>query len=214
MNCDECGVDLDGHSVCPRCGSTSPLTIRGPRLPDEPWQLTAPESYLLRYGLDRDARPVSAFKLALMDLVTRQALTLNGAWIPRRWAPGMRPMFLLGDGPRKASVDEPALVPIIALHSSMIERRPTFGVPFDNPTGELPGVPLDKFVSAAARRNGGYSAYLKRDVAGSLRNRKLLSGRNLRTAAGEQARRHLDAWMEVGGGPLKNWRHDQTWLSA
>ena len=56
-----------------------------------------------------------------------QGLTLKGAWVRRRWAPGRRPMWLLGDGPQKASVDEPALVPIIELHDRMLERRQTSG---------------------------------------------------------------------------------------
>jgi hypothetical protein len=201
-------------ACCPGCGATFPVTIRGPRLPDEPWELTAPESYLLRSGLGWDVPAVSAFKLGLMDLVARRALTLKGAWVRRRWAPGTHPVYLLSNGPRKASVDEPALLPIIELHSSMIERRPSFGVPFDDPTSELAGVPLDKFVSAAARRNGGYAAYKKRDVAGSLRNRKLLSETNRRSPAGEQAWLQLDAWLELSQGPFKNWIHDQTWLRA
>jgi len=191
-----------------------PVTIRGPRLPDEPWELTAPESYLLRYGLGWGVPSVSVFKLGLMELVARRALTLRGSWVRRRWAPGRRPVWLLGDGPRKASVDEPALIPIIELHDRMLERRPSFGVPFDDPVGEFPGVPLDRFVSAAARRNGGYSDYAKRDVAGSLRNRKLLSAGKRLTAAGEQAWVQLDTWLDVSRGPLKSWVHNQTWLRA
>jgi len=149
-----------------------------------------------------------------MDLIARGSLSLKGAWVRRRWAPGTRVTWLLGDGPRKASVAGPALAPIIALHSGMLDRRPTAGVPFDDPTSEVSGVPLDRFVSAAARRNGGYSAYVKRDVAGSLRDRRLLSEKNQRTVAGERARKRLDAWVEVGLGPLKNWLHDETWLRS
>ena len=185
---------------------------RGPRLPSTPWELNAPESYLLRHGLGKDVRSVVVFKLGLMDLVARRALTLKGAWVRRRWAPGRYPVYLLGDGPRKASVDDPALAPIIELHSAMIERRPRVGAPFDDPTTEMPGVPLDKFVAAASRHNGGYAAYKKRDVAGSLRNRKLLSNVNRHTSAGKQADALLDTWLEVSQGSLRNWAHDQTWL--
>ena len=211
-------------SVCPCCGAALPGVIldpgrfdEPPRLPARRWELTAPESYLLRYGPGRDVRPVSAFKLAMMDLVARGALTVNGVFVRRRWVRGTRAVWLLGDGPRKASVDEPALLPLILLHSSMIERRPSFAVSFVNSAMELPGVPLERFVSAVARRNGGYAAYMRRDVAGSLRNRELISGTNRHarhTPAGEQAWERLDQWVEVGGDPLQSWMRDQTWLRA
>ena len=183
------------------------MTIRGPRLPDERWELTAPESYLLRYGLGRDVPAVVVFKLGLMDLVARRALTLKGAWVPRRWAPGRRPVYLLGRGPRAAFADEPALAPLIELHSTMLEARPSVGVPFDDPTTELPGVPLDKFVAAAAWRKGGYAAYKKRDVTSALRSRKLLSQLNCPSPAGERACLELEAWLDVSRGPLRNWAH-------
>ena len=190
------------------------MTIRGPQLPDEPWTLTAPESCVLRCGVrGKDFRALDVFKLALMDLVARRALTLRGAWIRRRWTPRRRPMFLLTFGPRKPSVDEPALAPLIELHTTMIKRRPSFGVPFDNPArGELPGVPLDQFVEAAARR--GHTAYVKRDVAGALRDRNLLTPANRCTPEGERARLQLAAWLDAGEDPLRDWMHDQAWLRA
>src|SRR6476659_600683 len=97
MDCQECGFVVQGTSVCPVCGAALPAVILDsrpfdapPRLPAQRWELTAPESYLLRYGPGRDVRPVSAFKLALMDLIARGALTLKGALVRRRWAPGTR----------------------------------------------------------------------------------------------------------------------------
>ena len=96
----------------------------------------------------------------------------------------------------------------------MLEARPIVGAPFDDPTTELPGVPLDKLVAAAARRNGGYAAYKTRDVASALRNRKLLSQLNRPSPAGKQACLELDAWLDVSRGPWRNWAHDQTWLRA
>src|SRR5215210_1701595 len=110
----ETSVGVDGpRRACGRAGAT-PVTLRGPPLPYERWELTAPESYLLRYGLGRNVPAVCAFKLALMDLVARRALSLKGAWVRRRWAPGRRPVWLLADGPMKGSVEAPALVPLIA----------------------------------------------------------------------------------------------------
>ena len=51
-------------------------------------------------------------------------------------------------------------------------------------------------------------------MAGSLRNRKLLSAGKRLTAAGEQAWVQLDTWLDVSRDPLKSWVHDQTWLRA
>ena len=214
MQCHECGVEALGHSACPGCGATLPVTIRGPRLPVEPWPLTAPESYVLRYGLGNHAHALAAFKLALTELVARRALTLQGAWVRRRWAPGRSPRFLLCDGPQKAAVEERSLRPVVALHTNLAEQRPTLGVPFEDRTAELRGVSLTKFVSVAARRDGGYRGYLERDVASSLRQRALLSAVNGRTAAGDRAREQLDAWLEVTRDGLFSWSHDQTWLRA
>ena len=191
---------MEGHG----CG--------GPRLPDEPWTLTAPESYVLLYGLGDKTHAQAAFKLALMELVARQALTLPGAWVRRRWAPGRYPTFLLCDGPR--TVEERALRPVVALHTDIAGRRPCLGVPFDDPAGQVHGVLLDKFVSHAARSDGGYRAYLERDVASSLRERHLLSAVNVRTPAGKRACDQLDAWLEVSRRDLFSWSHDQRWLHA
>ena len=185
--------------------------LRGPRLPDEPWPLTAPESYVLRYGLGNNAQSLHAFKLALTELVARRALDLRGAWVRRRWAPGRYPTFLLCDGPHKAAVEEPSLRPVVELHTNMKSR--SLGVPFDDPAGEAHGVLLTKFASVAARA-GGYRTYLRRDVAPSLRQRKLLSAVNARTPAGNEAAEQLDAWLEVTRRGLFSWSHDETWLSA
>jgi hypothetical protein len=214
MQCHECGGEALGHSACPGCGATLPVTVRGPRLPDEPWPLTAPESYVLRYGLGNHAHALAGFKLALIELVARRALTLRGAWIRRRWAPGRSPTFLLCDGPENTAAEERSLRPVVALHANLVERRPSLGVPFEDAEAELRGVSLTKFVSVAARRHGGYRGYLERDVASSLRQRALLSAVNGRTAAGDRAREQLDAWLDVTRSGLFGWSHDQTWLRA
>ena len=94
MRCAGCGVELVGHPACPGCGTAAPadavFPFTVPDLPPAPWVLTAPESYVLRYGFtDRTAR-LGAFKAALTELLARRALTLDAASIPRRLAPGVR----------------------------------------------------------------------------------------------------------------------------
>lgn len=214
MPCPECGVDVRGYSACPGCGTALPVTVSAPSLPDEPWELTAPESYVLRYGLGDRTHALHGFKLALQELVARQALTVQGAWVRRRWAPGRYPTFLLCDGPRKAEVKERSLRTVVGSHTHLVERRPSHGVPFSDPEGAVGGVLLERFVADAGRRDGGYKAYLEREVASSLRDRKLLSAVNARTPAGVRASEQLDAWMEVSERDLFNWSHDQTWLQA
>ena len=213
MKCDGCGADVLEQAACPDCGARLAPALRGPRLPDEPWELTAPESYLLRYGLG-DKAPAYVFWVALMELVARGAFGLDGVRLRRRWGPAFGSVWLLGDGPKKARVDEPALAPVIALHTGLIERRPRFGVALNDHTTEHRGVPLERFVRVARRRNGGFRSYMERDVAGSLRRRGLLSTRNERTPAGERADHQLDAWLQLSGAKLARWSHDRTWLCA
>jgi hypothetical protein len=92
----------------------------------------------------------------------------------------------------------------------MIELRPSFGVPFDDGTRELPGVPLVKFVIQAGR-DDGHREYAER-VAGSLRWRGLLSDDDKPTPAGEAAWWQLDAWLELGRDSLTSWAHDRAWV--
>ena len=133
---------------------------------------------MLRYGLGDRTHALHGFKLALQELVARQALTVQGAWVRRRWAPGRYPTFLLCDGPRKAEVKERSLRTVVGSHTHLVERRPSHGVPFSDPEGAVGGLLLERFVSDAARSDGGYKAYLEREVASSLRDRKLLSAVN------------------------------------
>ena len=212
MTCFRCGADVYEQSACPGCGATLSSSPRGPRLPAERWELTAPESVVLRYG-PRDRTPANAFKVALMELVARRALSLDGAWLRRRWAPGRRSAWLLGDGPRKAEVDASALVPLLALHTSLVDRRPRFGVAIDDRATALRGATLEQYTRAAAR-NGALRAYVERDVVGALRDRGLLSARGERTPAGDEADLRLDEWIQISGGRLTNWSHDPTWLQS
>ena len=154
MPCPECGVDVRGYSACPGCGTALAVTVSAPSLPDEPWELTAPESYVLRYGLGDRTHALHGFKLALQELVARQALTVQGAWVRRRWAPGRYPTFLLCDGPRKAEVKERSLRTVVGSHTHLVERRASHGVPFSDPEGAVGGVLLERFVADAARRDG------------------------------------------------------------
>jgi len=158
--------------------------------PAEPWVLTAPESYLLRHA-DRGADAVEAFGLALKELVAREALCLEMVAIVRRLGLGARRAWLLARGPELAAVTEPSLAAVLAVY----ERR-----------ARAAGVLLDDLRRVAGRES---RRYLRRDVAGSLQRRGLLTGDGARTAAGRRANEQLDAWLELGLLRLPLWASDQ-----
>ena len=95
MRCAGCGVELYGHTACPGCGTPAPdagaLPDNAPKLPSEPWTLTAPESYALRYGITGQSTRLGAFKAALTELIARRALILDAAYVRRRLAPRSTP---------------------------------------------------------------------------------------------------------------------------
>jgi hypothetical protein len=173
---------------------TPDLTLFAPPpLPSRRWELTAPESHLLRYG--DDASGSTAFKLALMELVTRGALRLEAGWI-RRWpGRGTRFAWLVADGHRMASATEPALAPVLGVFERASERRIFPAVSYWDHAVEFEGVIVPDIAKAASRR--GFSRFIKDDVAGALRARGLLTDENRRTPAGAQADDELERWLEL-----------------
>ena len=187
--------------------------FRGPLLPERRWELTAAESHFLRY-FDCDVDAVEIFKLALLELIARQALRLEGAWVPRRWGPGRRFVWLVVDGPRLYDVDAPALASILALYDATWKRRLRVGLAHRDPTQEVSGVLVTDLAV------GGFGIALGdlgRDVAASLEERELLSSTRMeRTAAGERADRQLDLWLRLGATelPARAGDHDLSWVRA
>ena len=218
MQCAGCGVELVGTAACPGCGMAIPTDqpivagrLRPPTLPDERWTLTAPESLALRYvsgGIDG----LGAFKLALIELITRAALRLHAARLDRRLLPGTLGVWLLSDGERLASVTEPALTPVV---DAYVRARRRHGVTHGGLTVE--GVLITELVRSATRRDAGLRRYLKHTVAGQLKRRGLISGRDKHeyTEAGARADELLGRWLELGKGPFMR-RHgsDLQWASA
>ena len=202
MRCVGCDIAVVGLRTCPGCGAALDLQdMPGPQLPQR-WELTAPESYLLRY-VDCGATNAGAFKLALIELLQREALVLDGALIRRRWGPGSRSVWLLSDGPRLPSVDEPALVPVLRLYTRLRERRP-----------EVEGVLVTDLVKAGARGRAGFRDYLSGAVASSLQGRGHLSAARERTPAGDQAEQRLDEWLQIGKHTFPRWSHHASWRRA
>ena len=76
-----------------------------PRLPDRAWELSAPESYVLRQGTL--ALPAMTARFAVFELVAREALRLGSARV-RQGLRG-RELWLVADGVAIDDVDDPSL---------------------------------------------------------------------------------------------------------
>ena len=156
------------------------------------WQLTAPESYVLQ--VPRPLQAVQAFKFALRELVLRRALQLerleNAGLIGRR-----RPKSLLRPGSAYASISEPALAPLLALHA-------------DTPQSRADGVLVEDFARAARRAfTRSLAGYIDDHVYPSLARRGLIEVKESRpmglfrrrtqalTPAGREAAAELEEWL-------------------
>ncbi len=148
-----------------------------------PWELTAPESYVLRYVTVTDTA-TEAFKLAVQELLLRGAWRMTAGhsrWGRRRWE--------IAAG-TSAGAGEPALAPVRALHD---------GDP----------ITVGRLAKRGRRTFGArFRAYTDDHVAPSLAAHGLLDiernagtrGRNryARTPAGEHADTALEALLERG----------------
>jgi hypothetical protein len=214
MRCAGCGVELVGYSACLGCGTPAPaaaaLADNGPKLPSEPWTLTAPESYALRYGITGQSTRLGAFKVALTELIARRALILQAAYIRRFLAPGARGAWLLSDGPRIAAISQPALTPVLDAYRSARRGRPRRAL---TRAGEpVQGVLIADLMRSATNRRGGLRGYVRRDLADQLRRRGLINGDGTLTAAGRHADRELERWIEFGRVRFANRAaRDETW---
>ena len=217
MRCAGCGVEVHGHPACPGCGTPAPEDGSfgappddAPKLPSEPWTLTAPESYALRYGTTDQATHRGAFRVALLELIARRALILDAAYIGRRLAPGARRVWLLSDGPRIAAISQPALTPVLDAYRSARGGRPRSGVTY---AGEpVQGILMTDLMRSANSRRGGLRGYARRDLAGELKRRGLIRRDRTLTAAGEHSERELERWVELGRGSFANRAaRDETW---
>jgi hypothetical protein len=142
-------------------------------LPGARWQLTAPETYLLRY-VDCRPRPTEAFTLALKELVTRGALCLRSARIPGRLGIGTRRVWLLTAGPAFTAVTEPALTPILDLYERVRRRS---GVDSHDPSIAVDGVLLDASGGAApATASGATSAAMSPERCAGAASSRTIAG--------------------------------------
>lgn len=170
-----------------------------PRLPSQPWELTAPESYVLRH-VGR-ALPETTGGFGIYELIARGALRMESARVRRGL--GARERWLITDGDAIDDVDEPALRAALKVYASVRGRKL-------RRVGGIEGVALEDLVKAARR---DYADVDDGAVAVGLRKRGLLS-RTTRSATGDRANGLLDEWLRIGRRRFAEWSHDEGWTSA
>ena len=180
-------------------------TGKAPQLPAQAWELTAPESYVLRQ-VGR-ALPAVVVRFALVELVARGALRLESARVRHGWRPGARTTWLLAEGPAIDDVAEPSLRAALLLYAHLRGRKPQTAV---TEAGELEGVTLDELVKAGSRAPSDFAEIRDSTTAAALRKRGLLF-RTWRGSAGDRADGLLDEWLRVGRRRFAEWSHDAAW---
>ena len=169
----------------------------------DPWPLTAPESYLLRYseyGVHADV----VFNLAVKELIARRALRLEGARIPRRRVPGRRMVWMLAEGPRLEAIDEPALLPVVELYRDVCARRGYALTHPSEPDREVDAVTLADLAREGLRRFRGFGRYVDA-VSTALQDRGLWREPGSPTKRGRAADRRLDRLLDLARHQLPEW---------
>jgi len=172
--------------------------------PSERWRLTAPESYALQVPYRPSS--VEAFKLALRELALRRALRVEqleeAGFLGRR-----RRRTVLRTGTQRVS--EPALAPLVELHSRTRERD------------GLDGVQIEDYAKEARRAfTRSFAGYVNDHVYPSLAARGLFEvetrrrafsrrPRYLRTAAGDEAAAELEEWLRIGRERISAWTRSE-----
>lgn len=175
--------------------------------PARPWQLTAPESYVLLHGPLADS--LEAFKLALQELMAKGALVVGP--IDTFGGLGRRKQkSALTEGPRSASVSEAPLASVLAFYRGA--PRVTSVMDTYRRNGNPEGVLIEDLAGSLRHYN-----YRDRDVLPSLAQRGLFelcddtvlgifsSKHHLWTPAGVGAQRDLKEWIEVGNARMSDW---------
>ena len=198
-------ADSGLDAVPERSGWVVPAArLREPALPSLAWELTAPESFVLRYART-DPSFVIVFKLAVTELVARDALRLEGVRLARGWRPGPRRVWLLSDGPRIATVDEPALIAPLTFYQHVRARRARSGSRATDATVAIEGVLATHLNPLRPEARRTLVDYVADDVMRSLRRRGLLTGDGTYTDAGRRADEALDTWMALAAQRLPDW---------
>lgn len=157
-----------------------------PPEPPAPWTLTAAEAYLLRYLEEGAGVEHPVFRLALLELVARDALRIEPVWVRRRMLPGWRVEWVVAAGPRLGFVDIPALAPLVAGFERARAGKVVDGRAYRDKGRAVTGVPIDALGEDLALT----AACVESLHAAGLANKPLG-----RTADGEAADDALGEWL-------------------
>jgi hypothetical protein len=161
------------------------------------WTLTAPESHMLHWLVTGRADDLAAFRLGLQELVLREALRVEQAWIcgrTRRW----RLDWLYSWGPRKGGVHEVALMPLLGVHADAWRRGHWAGWARDDHDRPVEGVRFKDLMYARSFWRASWHGYLNGAVAAALRRRGLLTPDRHLTDEGRRAEQQLERWLRLG----------------
>lgn len=188
-----------------------------PPEPDWPatrWSLTAPEAYVL--DSVGDGSGVTAFKLAVKELVARRALRLETLETRGRLG-RRRQRSALIEGPQMGVVSEQPLIAVLALFADVDKRTLQTTEASGGGTRPIDGVLVEAFARAARKRFRGFHGYRDRHVVAALVARGLMtvqsggfwsSGRKGWTDEGREADDELEWWLEVARERFAGWMSD------
>jgi hypothetical protein len=177
--------------------------------PSEPWELTAPESYALLYGLElTGSRP---FRFALLELVVRGVFGLVPVKENLRLRPDRETMALVDRGAAVASLPRP-LASVWELYENARTRALREAAR---------AVPIGDLVASVVSRYRTYYAWGVEEVAPALIDQGLCTTKRERrfpwissymrlipTAAGQEAIAALQTWIAIGEAQLGVLTHE------
>lgn len=167
--------------------------------PSQPWDLAAPESYVLRYGLEMSgSRP---FRFAIVELIARGLLKLIHVTEPRLLRHARETTALIERGRPDSRLPQ-SLAAVWQLY-----RR----APFRTFEGAMQGVTVRDLAAALVDGYRTYYAFGVEEITPELIKRGLLTTKSERpfpwlfattkyvpTPAGKEAAAELDRWITIG----------------
>ena len=175
----------------------------GGEWPSTRWQLSAPESYVLLNGAAASGR--EAFKLALVELVTRGTLVLRQIEGSKPLMGKAKKVSVLTEGGKPAPADRPLRALMETFQS----------LPAESFSDGTRGVRVEKLAEAARKRYKAIGRYVPVDVLPSLldggffrtEQHKVMfvisRERQVLTEKGEQAKMELQQLMGIGRSRLR-----------
>jgi hypothetical protein len=143
------------------------------------------------------ANDVDAFRLGLLELISRGALRADHAWVcgpARRW----RLQWLYSWGPHQGVVYDSALMPLLDVHARAWQRGHWAGLSRDDHDVVVEGVRFKDLMYARSFWRASWHGYLEGPVAAALERRGMRTSDGELTPTGWQAGEQLEHWLRLG----------------